>query len=143
MTNLWPKDIAIENSPRAPIAILKEQAASLGRLTDNIVTAEIHSMTPTDGDFTYTFSVVAPILGGYRYRLFTAHHSVELYPLRFELDGIIRQELAQKSEKFNQTGFIVIPDEEALIEVLKAIFNSQKTRKVINAMIAQSKAMSE
>ena len=65
MTDLWPEDIG-QSKVRAPVMILREQAATLGRRTANVVEAMVESSSErdrfTDYDFVHNFYLVGPIL---------------------------------------------------------------------------------
>ena len=96
MTDLWPEDINIPDLI-APVTILKEQASLLGTKTNNVVKAEVTTSKPRlseEGKFYYVFYLVAPALNNYYYELFAITHGVELYPLVFNLDEDIRNEIA-------------------------------------------------
>jgi len=150
MLDLWPKDIDIVNVT-PPVAILREQAAVLGNKTKNLVLGEV---TPAVGEtsekFLYAFFIVGPVLGGYRYRLLTIRYPVEMYPVEIFLEPEIlthvRAELAvQVSDNalLQLLGDLTSPalsakSEEEFKAVLKAVFDSPKTRRVIEAIIAQS-----
>ena len=78
MIDLWPDDIE-HTSVKAPVTILKEQGALLGRKTDNLVegvVARDRRLFTEPGDFRYSFYLAAPALGDYRYRLLGILHSV-------------------------------------------------------------------
>lgn len=150
MLDLWPKDIDIVNVT-PPVAILREQAAVLGNKTKNLVLGEV---TPAVGETSekllYAFFIVGPVLGGYRYRLLTIRYPVEMYPVEIFLEPEIlthvRAELAvQVSDNalLQLLGDLTSPalsakSEEEFKAVLKAVFDSPKTRRVIEAIIAQS-----
>lgn len=126
--SLWPDTIGtIKEVP--PVAILKEQAALLGEKTQNLVTAEVHSLAdPGVNNFYDIFYLVAPALDNYRFELFQVTRNVEqFYPLRIyssTLD-IKGQEIASENE---------------LMKALTTIFSHYKTIKIIQSMLAQSNA---
>lgn len=138
MDDLWPKDIGTPmTKPTVPFAILQEQGKLLGEKTKNIVvgrvakTEFIHSrLKPI---FAFNFLIESTALG-YTYRLFTISYPSSLYPVRFmELDEDIQQELSLKPNN------LPAPDSEEEFELwLKKIFNTQKLKGVISAILAQS-----
>jgi hypothetical protein len=149
MNDLWPADLATTITS-SPITILKEQASLLGMKTKNIVKAsvrriDIHPVTTSrhvasaktstapQAPFNYAFNLVAPALDNYTYRLFTVSFSVDLYPATFSLDDDIDQELGR-----NDIDGLVAADAADFISHLSRIPGSQKTRKVINAILSQS-----
>ena len=67
--NLWPDDIASTESALTPFSILKAQAAALGQRTAGLVTGRLDRRNDDEGDFFYSFKVVAPTLN-YSYELF-------------------------------------------------------------------------
>jgi hypothetical protein len=120
MENLWSDKIG-KISIIPPIAILKEQASFLGKMTKNIVEAQIG--TNQEGEnFLHVFTLVANALGPYRYHLFKVRHPLTLYPLRILFMG----------------SWFEVKDQEAFEQKLKEIFNSDETIKIINSILAQS-----
>jgi len=120
----------------------------LGGTTQNILKANVYveGQYPKgkDIDLQYSFDILAPILN-YRYKLFSVRHGLDLYPVLIYPDEGITEELYQlssefwtKSEKERNQDFLVAKSENEFIEILKAIFHSKRTGKLIQALIAQS-----
>ncbi|MEE3717845.1 hypothetical protein V2H45_13975 [Tumidithrix elongata RA019] len=127
--NLWPEDLVGVPDTTPPITILRQQATMLSQLTRNILEGEVVS-EPFGNDpkfsnsFTHNFYIKAPAIGGYRYKLFYVQHAVSPeYPLR-----IVKDELPELSAQ----------NEEQFYDVLRQIFNSDRTKKVIRSLMAQS-----
>lgn len=153
MPDLWPKDIEYTGL-KAPVTILREQASLLGKRTQNIVTAEVAQprdllvrmdqlrvINPRDPlkpkAFFYAFHLVAPVLGNYRYELFTIANDIRLYPVMIYPDEDILAEIApDASEKI-----LVAETEDEFVEMLSKILSSQKTKHVIQAILAQSTSL--
>ncbi len=126
--DLWPDDIG-HSKLIAPVAILRRQASLLGEKTKNIVKGDVTShFDQQRGAFSYSFLLVAPALDNYRYKLFSIYHKVLFYPLELypEIDP-------------DKT----IENQDELLEALKKEFNSEKTRGVIQSMIAQSEGLTD
>jgi hypothetical protein len=87
--NLWPGDVA-SSPPVTPVAVLREQAAHLGRLTNNVVEAQVQT-TASGDNFDHRFLLRVPALGNYSYELFRVVHGVTLYPLTLVYSGMARQ----------------------------------------------------
>lgn len=121
--DFWPSDINVLPDLQTPVSILREQASLLGEKTNNLVEAEVRSQGDKSSQFVHTFFLVAPALDNYRYPLFTVTHKVDLYPatISFASQGL----QAENEVKF--------------VEYLKKIFADEKTKKVIQALIAQSR----
>jgi hypothetical protein len=164
MIDLWPTDI--ENSDielKAPVYILKQQASLLGKKTQNIVTAEVgkpiqsniwvgrkSQIGAMDSPFTslgfsdsvdntiffHSFYLVAPAFANYRYELFTIVNDIRLYPVIIYLDEDVLAEIAPSAEKY-----VVASSEDEFIEILRKILGSQKTKHVIQAILAQSTSL--
>lgn len=157
MPDLWPKDIATAKLPE-PLAILKEQAAALGQKTENVVEGDVvlieDAWTPARPDLVYAFFIVGPRLGGYRYRLLTIRcpdpvdypvqilvepeifrHVPERLRVKVVLDAppMIQEDLSER-----MGANVRVNSEDDFKEALKAIFNAPKTRRVVEAIIAQS-----
>jgi hypothetical protein len=155
MTDLWPTDIGTVTT-KSPLTILKEQASLLGAKTKNIVKARVQrtkpAITPVK-PFNYEFTLNAPALDNYSYRLFGVAYDVDLYPVRFWVDRAIAEEIGVKPpEELSETGeqkptkkrrinrdeSLIARREEKLIEILARILGSQKTRHIIHAILSQS-----
>jgi len=138
MLDLWPTDI-INSRMRAPITILKEQAILLQQKTNGILHAKVRrilsesQLQKESGNFLYEFLLIAPGLQDYQYSLFTISHEIELYPIVIETDKMIARELGN-----DNNDPIIIKSEPDYIERLRKIFCTKKTKKIVNAMIAQS-----
>ncbi|MBM3476071.1 MAG: hypothetical protein FJX75_22610 [Armatimonadetes bacterium] len=126
--SLWPDNIAVP-AVRTPVAILREQAALLGPVTKNIVEADVWTQASDDGKrIVHTFVLVAPALDNYAYPLFVASHDpVRVYPV----------ELVPGAGG----GPYVAGDEEDLTIGLRGILQSTPTREVVEALLAQSQAV--
>lgn len=125
--SLWPEDIAVTDEV-APVVILKEQASLLGQRTNNLVEARVlpGQSHYSEYPFVYYFELVAPALDHYRYRLFEIAHGVEFYPVRIEFE-----EFATPRDA---------PGEDEFLLELAAIFSSDRTKRIVSSLIAQSKA---
>jgi len=168
MQNLWPDDLDT-NEINEPLSIIDEQAQFLGQKTKNIVTARLSSTLShaDEGHFFYLFYLVAPILKGYRYRLFSFAQGIKPYPLYFYTDGELLGEIApelqqkgviirninrkpikaidlllalagQSSEDASSVE-ILARDKQELLDVLKLIFQSNTTKQIVNTLIVQSR----
>src|SRR5436305_800233 len=90
--DLWPVDI-IDQTIKPPTKILKEQAALLGPKTQNLVTAEVETVTRPANRFRHIFYLVSPALDNYRFGLFQIEQGLRLYPVEFILDDDTSEEL--------------------------------------------------
>lgn len=152
MIDLWPDDIAYTRQ-KAPVTILKEQAALLGQKTQSIVTASVEAIppgmlrrTPQDvwqtrqDTFAYQFSLVAPALSYYRYQLFSVVHDANIYPVLFRFDEEVKREYCATFAPATglEEPHVEAESEEQFLEVLRFVFQSRKARQVIQAILAQS-----
>ncbi len=120
--DLWPSDIGVATLV-TPVSILREQAALLGEKTGNLVQAEVK--TSSNGQIvTHSFNLVAPAMGNYRYRLLSATHNVEVYPLTLNFDP-------------TNSGMTVKTEQE-FIEKLSNFLSSEKAVNIVKSLIAQS-----
>lgn len=126
-TNLWPRDIAQEAQSSGLIKILKEQAALLSDLTEGLVTAEVRGADDSGGT-TYVddFYLFGPQIR-YRHLLFSIQ-----YPIRSHYPATLYSGILGDDS-------IHIENEEGLQKALRQLFNNEKTRQVISAIIARSK----
>lgn len=140
MQDLWPEDLATVEF-KAPVAILREQATLLGQKTRNLVEGRVREVASSDqvpGIYNYAFEFLSPALANYTYRLFYMQHGVEIYPVNlYSLGEDILAEL-----KVNpKSNGVRVDDEAALLKALQAIFNTRKTRAIIQSLVAQSQGM--
>lgn len=143
MPDLWP-EIGTP-SIRTPVSILREQASLLGMKTSNVIEGEVKVIEgpmswAVSWDFGYVFYIVAPLLKNYRYRLLSIAHRLDMYPLRVRLSEDIAAEITQAEPSliFNKSAVVEVGDEDAFVALLSLVLRSNKTIKVIHALIAQS-----
>ncbi len=133
MDDLWPEYLTVTEM-KAPIAILREQASLLGKKTQNIVQAQTDRVDADSDVFYYVFHIVAPGLGNYRYRLFAIRHNIDFYPVVFDIGQDMKDEIYPDREK------ISAGSEKEFLDILKKIFQSERTKQIIQALISQSVA---
>jgi hypothetical protein len=124
--DFWP-DISA-SKPRTPLSLMKQQAALLGKHTNNLLEAEVETTSSGDKLF-HRFIIVAPSLD-YRYQLFGVTHGVTLYPV---------QVLSAPP-----SGTIVpiggIEDEGMFVNWLKAVLSSEETKRILGSLLAQAES---
>lgn len=126
IVNLWPEDIGRNIDQSTPLTILKQQASLLGQRTKNLVEAMV--VSEMDGEFfVHSFILIAPALGHYRYLLFRVLHKLDIYPLHIKTD------VDSKPPQY------IASTEDEFIDQLKEVFSAEKTRKVIDTLLAMSK----
>lgn len=120
--DLWP-DLTGDPEVKSPLLILREQAAKLGAKTSNIIEAEV-TANPSEDEFLHVRLILkAPALNGYEYVLLSVNQPIELYP------AYLADEYDSKEVK----------DEQEFKTSLEKLFKSDRTIKIINSLIAQSK----
>jgi hypothetical protein len=126
MPNLWPADLGTGggNDGNPPVALLLEQAEELTKQTNNLLQGRVVSSRDRD-TFVHQFFIVAPALENYSYRLLSISHPIENYPLGFGFDAI--------STNYH------CANEPDYTAVLKDALAHERTRKIINALLAQIK----
>ena len=161
--SLWPSDFISSADTSLPVMILRQQAAILGQLTHNILEGVVESspvlmarkkpesifstnskrFNPNKSylandqipgekvisdTLKHNFYIKAPVLGGYRYNLFYAIHKLDdIYPVDIY------------SPVFPNNSLQVI-DEKEFCQAVSDIFNSEKTKKIVQSLLAQSQA---
>jgi hypothetical protein len=125
--DLWPD---IEQSQVVPpVAILREQAAALGKKTSYLLNGRVS--TRTEGTrFVHSFYIVAPALDDYSYALFSIEHGPDQYPVY--LPGL-------QAKRLGRTNNVIESDKE-LIDYIRDVLNSDNTKKVVGSLLAQVKA---
>jgi hypothetical protein len=120
--DLWPDDIAVVGDLKPPLVILREQASLLGSKTNNLVEGRVVTNPAQSGYFRHSFIVDSPALA-YTYTLFHVSHPPELYPALITDDN---------GNSIGEAG-----NKEAFVEQLKKALSSDKTKRIITALIAQ------
>lgn len=126
--DLWPDLEQSQVIP--PIAILREQAAALGKKTNYLLQGRVDTRTVRGGRFVHSFYIVAPTLDDYTYELFSIEHGADQYPVLappFPAGPLPRTMERMESEK-------------ELLEYIRDVLNSDKAKKVVGSLLAQVKA---
>lgn len=159
MDNLWP-DFSLLPEKKAPVVLLREQASLLGERTQNIVVGQVekaksnylivngkHKSFP----FVYSFFIISQALDNYQYKLFTIGHDIDLFPVVFQVDDEIEDELFKDDTAFKgdtaaidfseplkeKDKDIIVSNEGDFLRILGKIFSSTKTIKIVHAILAQ------
>ncbi len=146
MIDLWPSDLSTVDQ-RSPLTILKEQAALLGEKTQNIVIAVLEDRSIPERSlvnmypFRYGFLLTSPALGNYRFGLFSIGYDIYMYPVTFDLDSDVADEILKDIHvKLGKDGTFQASNEDEFTEILKRIFSSRKAVQVIRALLSQAKS---
>lgn len=143
MTDLWPEDVGqVDESLKTPHQILKEQADLLGKKTSNVLLGRVKTRSlgvilddaekDFSADFSYSFSIVAPTLNNYQFRLFSISYDHKFYPVRISMDPDILSEIGD----FHNTE-LTANNENEFLDILKKIFRANKTNRIIKALLAE------
>ncbi len=151
MESLWPDNLT-GKVERAPVHLLKEQAALLGQQTGNFVTGDVTRAFIGDDEFGFVFRIRSNILQ-YEYELFRVWHGVSLYPLEIFPNSEIMEQVKRDADfvlekravdqKIDSDAVVadytvkpklVVHSEEAFKKALRLIFGSDKTRSIINGI---------
>jgi hypothetical protein len=117
--DLWPEIEQAQVVP--PVAILREQAALLGKKTNHLLEGRVVTRT-AGGQFHHSFYILAPALDEYTYKLFELTHDENLYPVH--------------------VGVTTLNSQQELVDRIREILNSDKAKKVVSSLLAQVKATS-
>jgi hypothetical protein len=132
--DLWP-DFAPAEGEVPPLTILKEQASVLGLKLKNLIEADVETGTTDYQRFLrHSLFLIAPVLNFYRYKLLEVEHSAtNMYPVT------IKQSMDDPASPtlISET---TAEDEGEFKDALRSIFASEKTRRVIENLLAQSLA---
>ena len=127
--NLWG-NLTAEESVRTPTNVLKEQAAALTEMTNGILRGRVWVSSKGEA-FNIGLSIVAPAITNYVFEVVDVEHDIDIYPLTVIAAG----------ERDEPKEFIKCQDEEEFMAALGRILGSERIRRVISSLIAQSKAM--
>lgn len=135
--DLWPDDIA-SVTVISPKTIVEEQGKILGQKTNNLIVGELTKNDYLSRSYKlfYDFYLYCSSLN-YSYDLFKlSFDPAENYPVDIKPDSMILKESFVDFPKTNNDE-VIAKSEEELIEILRKIFSSSKTRKVIAGILSQ------
>jgi len=144
--DLWPE---IEQSQVVPpVAILRGQAALLGKKTNHLLEGRVVTRTTGSGGFVHSFYIVAPTLDDYTYKLFEIGHGANQYPVEaaaLERPGALPHvgppREADEVEFMAPVNIEVrLASEQELQDYIREILNSDGTKRVIGSLLAQVRA---
>lgn len=125
----WP-ELETRNI-KTPINILKEQGENLKKITDGVLTYSISKKALEEGLTAITFDVVAPLIDNLKYNLFRiSYHSIDIFPLDIIYYG--KGKATKKVEGW-----------DVFERSLKDMLSSEKTKNILEKLLAHSKAASE
>ena len=125
--DLWPDDLNEKSNLIMPLTILREQAAALSQRTNGLVEGYVHTVKAQNGAaFEHTFFLVAPSLDNYSVPLLSISHPLGGYP-------------ATVRSKHLATA-IKASSDKGVVALLRKIFSDPRTKKIVQALIAQSKS---
>jgi hypothetical protein len=129
MPDLWPPDFGTANTETPPIVLLREQADLIATRTSGKIVGKVQSGKGGNQQFIHSLLLVAPLLDNYSFVLVSVSHPIELYPLEVVAREIIAPEptVCRTPAEFEAA--------------LRKIFASERVRKVISAILAQSDAV--
>ena len=132
--DLWPEIKGSATSP--PMEILNVQASKLAEKTSHRLEAEVK--TSVYGQtIKIDFSIVAPALDHYKYKLFTVSHEAMGYPLRIE--GFKLDDSPSRSSVFG----LKADGPDQFKDLLRRILNHEDTKNILASLLANTRASSD
>ncbi len=122
----WPTLLG-ETTVITPVTVLKEQAALLGRKTQNLIVGRVESR-PEEGKFRHILYLMIPTLSNYRYFLLSITHDLSTYPLKI-------------NDATSSTA-ISADDLEDFRTKLKEILSSDRVKRIIETLLSYASAPS-
>jgi len=140
-------DDGVLGSLTPPDEIVEAQCKHLGSLTNWQIIARIspyrgydeYSETPDD-KFEHEFFLTSKFTPNYKFTVLYITYGIEYYPLTIELDGEISKELGTGGKLSFDKPTITVNSEEEFTSTLAKIINSEKVKKVINALYSMIKS---
>lgn len=134
--SLWPNVLPAPKF-KPPATILKEQAAILGQMTQNIVKGVVETFKGGHDHLTLAFHIVAPALDNYSFVLFeVTHKATQVYPVEIVSTVVIPTDIPGR-----QRGIWKAHNENQFRTSLKRIFAHPKTTTAIQSLMAQSEGL--
>jgi hypothetical protein len=122
--NMWG-EINTPADQRTPKSILREQASILSQLTKGVLIGSIEQESTTNNTLIYNFSITAPAINNHKFALLTLQYSITIYPLTVTDHTVHVQRQCLNEEGFTTT--------------LKSILSSTQVKRVISALLIQSR----
>lgn len=139
---MWPENIITEEKISTPANLLEEYGKELGEKTKGVVKGVVRRVDWSAKNlFMYKFLLYAEKIK-YSFELITISHDISFYPLYLNMDDDIKNELKMNPYPYmlggsNVSG-IKVDDEEFFNSILKSIFSSERTLKIVRSIYAQS-----
>lgn len=110
---------------QTPTLILREQAAILNQLTRGILIGSIEQEATNNNTLIYNFAITAPAINNHKFSILTVQYSITIYPLT----------LTDRTTQVQRQCL----NEDAFVANLKGILSSTQVRRVISALLIQSR----
>ncbi len=125
--NLWG-ELPEPDDMKSPTQILYEQGAILGTATKNVLIGTVTELSRSnDGEMRIRFDILAPALESYSYGLCSVEYDpIALYP-------------ADLYDETFDSRPASCADETEFRESLRAVLSSDRTKRVISALLRESK----
>lgn len=127
--NLWG-DFGSAEAIRTPTTVLNEQASALNVATKGVLRGKIE-VESVRGEFQIVLSIVAPAINNYEFEVLQVSHGIELYPATV---------VAAWERHSADTGEVECENEDEFTRALARILGSDRVRRVISSLIAQSRS---
>ena len=128
--NLWGQ-LPSTDEITTPTQILKEQATQLTDLTKGVLQGDV-SVRQSSGKFLLQLAIQAPFVDNYEYVALYASHSLDLYPVTVA---------AGWEDKYHPKTKVDCANREEFETTIGGILSSDRIRRVIASLLAQSRAM--
>ena len=120
--NLWG-ELPVAGKVESPLSILRMQALALASLSAGRLVGRVFTTKARDGVLEHELRIVVPALENYSTTILFVRHGVLMYPAEVApVEG---------------HGFGVIRDGEEMKSALREVLQSERTRAVIKALLAQ------
>ncbi len=157
--DLWP---GLKLDTLSPATILRHQVAYIRVKGNGILDAELTTVTGTGDFIIHRLDLIAPVLDRQKYRVLTATHRADYYPVQIEADcyrisdnkfayNPQRAPWAEAVSAINPLRFDqesvwpsegdwrpVASDQESFLSRIREVLASKKVRAVIESFIARS-----
>jgi len=123
-TSLWGEQPISESKEKAPVAILRDQAAEVARFSSGRLVGVVDTADTEGGLFEYDLKIRAPSLNNYTFLVLTVKHRLDYYPLQITSDTMKWAECNDESE---------------FVKSVETILQSTRVRRALAALRAQMK----
>ncbi len=142
MENLWNVDF-VKKEINTPKEIIEKQCDFLREKTSGYVVGKLSSLKPADSSsFNYEFYIGSTFLTGFKYTIFSIHHTFSLYPCTININEYLIDNINENDQfEISDDSFSVYTkkvtchDEASFLSFLELLFSNENLVNTISSIM--------